>query len=58
VRPYEVSLPIRLDVVQEVEGIVRGSGLTLRQSIWSKAASEMLRVRQVSGSSAAHAFVH
>jgi putative Mg2+ transporter-C (MgtC) family protein len=54
-RTYEVSLPIRLDLVQEVEGMMRGSGLRLRQSSRSKAASEMLCIWQVSGSSAAHA---
>jgi len=53
-RTYEVILPVRVDLVQELEGIIRASGLKLRQSSRSKAASEMLCIWQVSGSSAAH----
>jgi len=53
-RTYEVILPIRLDLVPELEGIIRASGLALRGSSRSKAASEMLCIWQVSGSSAAH----
>lgn len=53
-RTYEVILPIRLELVQELEAMIRASGLKLRHGSRSKAASEMLCIWQVSGSSAAH----
>ncbi len=53
-RTYEVILPIRADLVHELEDVIRATGLTLRHSSRSKAASEMLCIWQVSGSAAAH----
>ena len=53
-RTYEVILPIRPDLVHELEETIRACGLTLRHSSRSKAASEMLCIWQVSGSAAAH----
>jgi putative Mg2+ transporter-C (MgtC) family protein len=53
-RSCEVILPIRPDLVHELEDMIHAAGLTLRHSSRSKAASEMLCIWQVSGSSAAH----
>lgn len=53
-RSYEVILPIRPELVKEVEAMIAASGLALRQSSRSKAASEMLCIWRVSGSSGAH----
>ncbi len=53
-RTYEVILPVRTDLVPELEDIMRASGLTMRHSSRSKAASEMLCIWQVSGSAEAH----
>jgi len=53
-RTYEVILPVRPELVGGFEAIIHASGLQLRHSSRSKAASEMLCIWQVSGSSAAH----